>query len=189
MRPIIYAAFGAIVAAAPVAVTAQGLKGQDTITRELTPTIGKSIDPTSRGMGPRPMTQPASGQTASRPPPTEPRPTASDLTVLFATGSADLTEEGIAQLNELAHALTGNALASYRFRIEGYTDTVGGADFNLQLSKKRAEAVVSYLVTSGHVAPDRLEAVGFGKTHLLVSTPDQTPEQRNRRVRVLNLNT
>jgi outer membrane protein OmpA-like peptidoglycan-associated protein len=189
MRPIRYAALGALVAVGPVVAAAQGLKGQDTITRELTPTIGKPIDPTSRGMGPRPLPQPPTGQTASQAPPAETRPAASDLTVLFATGSAELTEEGTAQLNELARALTGNALASYRFRIEGYTDTVGGTDYNLHLSKKRAEAVVTYLVTTGHVAPDRLEAVGFGKTHLLVQTPDQTPEQRNRRVRVLNLNT
>jgi outer membrane protein OmpA-like peptidoglycan-associated protein len=112
---------------------------------------------------------------------------AADLTVLFAFHSAELTPEGIAQLNELARALTGEALSGYRFRIEGYTDTVGAPDYNKTLSERRAAAVLDYLVANGHVSADRLQAVGFGKSHLLVPTPDQTPEPRNRRVRIVNL--
>jgi OOP family OmpA-OmpF porin len=109
------------------------------------------------------------------------------LNVEFATGSAELTAQAMTTLNQLGLALNQPALAPYRFRIEGHTDTVGAADYNKQLSERRAAAVASYLETNFKVAPDRLQAVGMGEQGLLVPTPDQTNEPRNRRVEVINL--
>jgi len=110
-----------------------------------------------------------------------------NLTVNFPTGSADLTPEAMATLDQLGAALSSSALASYRFRIEGHTDTVGSKEYNRSLSERRAEAVVNYIVTKYGVQSSRLQAVGMGEQGLLVSTPDQTPEPRNRRVQVVNL--
>ncbi|HVC60400.1 MAG TPA: OmpA family protein [Acetobacteraceae bacterium] len=110
-----------------------------------------------------------------------------NLTVNFANGSADLTPEAMATLDQLGRALSSSDLASYRFRIEGHTDTVGSAEYNRVLSERRAEAVVNYIVTKFGVPASRLQAVGMGEQGLLVSTPDQTPEPRNRRVQVVNL--
>lgn len=117
------------------------------------------------------------------------RPPSIDLTVTFATGSVAITPTGERVLAELGQALASPELARYRFRIEGHTDTVGDARMNQGLSERRAAAVATWLVGRYRIAPDRLEAVGLGESAPLIPTPDNTPEQRNRRVRVVNLGT
>ena len=52
----------------------------------------------------------------------------------------------------------------------------GSREVNLELSQRRAEAVVTYLTTQHHVAPNRLEAVGMGQEKPVAETPPQTPE-------------
>ena len=110
-----------------------------------------------------------------------------NLTVNFANGSAELTPAAIRTLDELGRALSSKDLADYRFRIEGHTDTVGSLDYNRALSERRAEAVVDYVAKKYGVDPSRLQAVGMGEDGLLVPTPPQTAEPRNRRVQVINL--
>jgi len=110
-----------------------------------------------------------------------------DLTVEFPTASAALTGSVKASLSRLGQALASPQLASYRFRIEGHTDTVGDPDKNQALSEKRANSVVAFLTSSFHIDPARLEAVGMGEKDLAVQTPPQTPEARNRRVHIVNL--
>jgi outer membrane protein OmpA-like peptidoglycan-associated protein len=109
-----------------------------------------------------------------------------DLTVRFATGSAELTPQAIAQLNELGGALK-SAPSSFRFRIEGHTDTTGTPEANKMLSQRRADAVVAYLTSKFAISAAQLQAVGRGQEKLLVTTPDQTNEPANRRVTVVNL--
>lgn len=110
-----------------------------------------------------------------------------NLTVVFATDSAQLTPQAMAALDELGRALSNRELSDYRFRIEGHTDTVGTADYNLTLSEQRAAAVVTYLTTKFRVAASRLQPVGMGERGLLEPTPPQTPDERNRRVEIINL--
>ena len=102
-------------------------------------------------------------------------------------GSAQLTAPAMQTLNQLGLALSQPALAPYRFRIEGHTDTVGTAAYNKQLSDQRAAAVADYLTTNFKVDRGRLEPVGEGEAGLLVPTPDQTSEPKNRRVAVVNI--
>lgn len=109
------------------------------------------------------------------------------LMVTFATGSAALTPQAEALLGSLARAFASPDLARARFRIEGHTDTVGGAAMNQALSERRAAAVRDHLTRRHGVAAGRLEVVGLGETQLLVPTPDERPEPRNRRVQVINL--
>jgi outer membrane protein OmpA-like peptidoglycan-associated protein len=109
------------------------------------------------------------------------------VTVTFASGSARLSPAAERALAPLGEALASAALAPYRFRIEGHTDTVGPAAMNLELSEQRAAAVRDFLVGRYGVAPARLEAVGRGEAQPLVPTGDEVDEQRNRRVQVLNL--
>jgi outer membrane protein OmpA-like peptidoglycan-associated protein len=130
----------------------------------------------------------ASNRPAATSPATAPTGAPSvNLTVNFATGSAELTPDAIHTLDELGRALSSQDLASYRFRIEGHTDTVGSQEYNKALSERRAEAVVSYVAKKYGVDPSRMQAVGMGEEGLLVQTPQQTPEPRNRRVQVINL--
>lgn len=143
--------------------------------------IIKSLTPTDVGGATR-------GIRVGKGSPPEPnaRPSTS-LSVLFATGSAELTPDAIRTLDELGRALTDARLVGSRFRIEGHTDTVGKRDANKILSDQRARAVAAYLATRHQVANGRIDAVGLGEEGLLVQTPPQTPEPRNRRVVVVNL--
>jgi outer membrane protein OmpA-like peptidoglycan-associated protein len=107
--------------------------------------------------------------------------------VQFAHGSAGLTPQALEVLNNLGKALSSEALSRYLFRIEGHTDTVGSQEYNEALSDLRAAAVVDYLAKNFHIDRNRLEAIGMGKDGLLIPTPDQTSEPRNRRVQVVNV--
>ncbi|MBW4092471.1 MAG: OmpA family protein [Proteobacteria bacterium] len=109
-----------------------------------------------------------------------------NLNIDFATGSAQLTPEAVATLDSLGRALTDPTLAHDRFRIEGHTDTVGSAATNQALSEQRAQRVAEYLEDKFSIPSARLKPVGMGEQDLLVPTPPQTPEARNRRVRVVN---
>jgi outer membrane protein OmpA-like peptidoglycan-associated protein len=165
---------------APAAGHAQGNPSTDEIIKSLTPT-GNSSPTRGIHVGPAAVApgRPAPVEAESRP--------AVSLTVLFATGSAQLTPQAMQVLDNLGQALSNASLVNYRFRIEGHTDTVGSNEYNQDLSQRRAEAVVQYLAGRFHLDPARVQAVGFGKEGLLVPTPDQTPEPRNRRVQVVNL--
>lgn len=114
-------------------------------------------------------------------------PPSVNLFVEFETGSAELTRQAKTSLDNLGRALSSSELTPYRFRIEGHTDTVGLKEFNLSLSKRRAAAVAHYIVQNYGVNEARLDAIGVGSEHLLVATPPQTPEAKNRRVEVVNL--
>jgi outer membrane protein OmpA-like peptidoglycan-associated protein len=110
-----------------------------------------------------------------------------DLSIEFPSGSAAITPTAAKLLSRLGQALSDARLASNRFRIEGHTDTVGNAEQNQVLSEKRAASVASYLETNFAIPQARLEPVGLGEKDLVVATPDQTAELRNRRVHVVNL--
>jgi len=123
---------------------------------------------------------------AAQPAPAAPAPSI-DLYVQFANDSAELTPDAVATLDKLGAALSSSALSAYRFKIEGHTDTVGTDSHNKALSERRAQAVSAYLEKKFGVTQGRLEIVGMGESDLLVQTPPNTPEPRNRRVKVVNI--
>jgi OOP family OmpA-OmpF porin len=165
-------------ALSPSIGSAQSSPSAEQIVKSLTPT---STLGATRGIRVGPSAAPAQSQ-----PPATSAPSVS-LSVQFATSSAELTPEAIQILDKLGQALTDQSLATYRFRIEGHTDTVGSREYNKALSDRRAAAVVDYLANKFHVDRSRVQAVGMGEDGLLVPTQDQTPEPRNRRVQVVNI--
>jgi OOP family OmpA-OmpF porin len=154
-------------------------------------TRGIRLAPPPGTTAPTPQAAPqqrvASSKPAAAPEPAQASGPAVNLTVNFANGSAVLTPEAMRTLDELGQALASKDLAGYRFRIEGHTDTVGSPQYNKALSERRADAVVDYVAKKFGVAASRMQAVGMGEDGLLVPTPPQTPEPRNRRVEVINL--
>lgn len=100
-------------------------------------------------------------------------------TILFAFNSADLNAQSKPILNVLAAYLKANPKIS--IQVEGHTDNIGGAQFNLELSRNRAASVKKYLVDQG-VKAERLTTAGFGLTRPVAG--NTTPEGRalNRRV-------
>jgi outer membrane protein OmpA-like peptidoglycan-associated protein len=109
------------------------------------------------------------------------------MVIEFETGSATLSPGAVDILNSLGKALSAPSTAGFRFEVVGHTDTVGSREANLSLSEQRAQAVVAYLEAHFHIDPSRLQPIGVGKDKLLVMTPDQTPDPRNRRVQVVNV--
>ena len=104
--------------------------------------------------------------------------------ITFETDSAALTPGARQVLDQLAIALQSEQLAGGRFLLEGHTDAVGSAGYNMALSEERARAAREYL-TAKEIGPVRLEAVGMGEDELLEDTDG--PSQINRRVRVVNI--
>ena len=84
-----------------------------------------------------------------------------DLRVSFVAGSAQLTEAGRGAAQKFASALGSPLFAGMRFTIEGHTDAVGARAFNVDLSKRRAQAVVDYLVAGG-AERSRFNVIGYG---------------------------
>ena len=105
------------------------------------------------------------------------------LLITFVSDSADLMPSAKAALDVVARALRSEKLASANFRIEGHADPRGGEEHNIELSMRRAESVVAYLVREQGIPADRLQPVGKGASELLNQTNKLAPE--NRRVTIV----
>ena len=108
-----------------------------------------------------------------------------DLTIYFDYNSAKITPRSIPTLVKLGQALKHKDLTAGTFLVGGHTDAIGGDEYNLQLSQKRALAVKSFLMETFHIEAEKLIAVGFGEEKLKDVHYPESGE--NRRVQVTNL--
>ncbi len=102
-------------------------------------------------------------------------------TLYFQSGGGDLTPESALELQALLAAASAYAVGD--LVVTGHTDRVGPELDNDRLSLVRATAVRERLAAAG-VALQRISVVGRGEREPLISTPDETPEARNRRVEI-----
>jgi len=102
-----------------------------------------------------------------------------DVSVLFASGSAELSPDGSAGLDAIAASLI--AFPGARVEVGGHTDSQGDTASNQELSLARAQAVVDYLVTAG-VDPAQVEARGYGETSPIASNDTEEGRAQNRRI-------
>jgi outer membrane protein OmpA-like peptidoglycan-associated protein len=86
------------------------------------------------------------------------------------------------RLSEIAKALA--TVGNRHVLVEGHTDSTGADDYNLKLSRLRAEAVRSILIAGG-VSADRIESQGYGKTRPVASNATATGKAQNRRVEIV----
>lgn len=107
------------------------------------------------------------------------------MNVQFGYNSADLTQSALDQLNPLGEALSSSELSSYSFLLEGHTDSSGAADYNMQLSQRRAESVGNYLYQNFGIDPSVLNLVGRGEDALL--DPNNPSSPSNRRVSITTI--
>ena len=98
--------------------------------------------------------------------------------VLFKTDSYELEETSYPELSKLVDLLRQNP--NLKASINGYTDNVGTAAYNLELSRKRAQAVVDFLIQNG-VNPTRLSAQGWGDTNPVAPNDTEVNRHKNRR--------
>jgi outer membrane protein OmpA-like peptidoglycan-associated protein len=99
--------------------------------------------------------------------------------VEFRSGDATIDAGNISLLRDLAK--TARLCDRNSIRIQGFTDDVGEADFNLVLSQRRAANVRFYLIKEG-VAPEQLIAEGFGEAGAKVPNTNEVNRARNRRI-------
>ena len=102
--------------------------------------------------------------------------------VLFATGKADLTPNGMSTLRKLADVMAQNPERTVL--VEGFTDNVGKSDYNQELSQRRADAVASALGSMG-VERQRIATRAYGETFPVAPNDSATNRQLNRRVEIV----
>jgi OOP family OmpA-OmpF porin len=108
---------------------------------------------------------------------------AGNVTVQFKFDSAKLTDDARAQLDQMATGQVGS-LKRYFVAIQGYTDSTGSVEHNLDLSRRRAEAVQTYLVSQHNMPVYRIQIVGLGKDKPVDEGKGRQAREKNRRVEV-----
>lgn len=103
--------------------------------------------------------------------------------ILFDTAKADLKPESMAALEQIAAMLAKNA--SLNLYVVGHTDNMGTLAQNIDLSKRRAAAVVAALTTKHKIAATRLTADGVGPLAPVASNDAESGRAKNRRVELV----
>jgi OmpA-OmpF porin, OOP family len=103
--------------------------------------------------------------------------------IYFDTGKADIKPESDAALTEISKLLQQNA--SLKIYVVGHTDNVGTLASNMDLSKRRADAVVKVLVVKYNIPAARLSAQGDGPTAPVASNESEEGRAKNRRVELV----
>jgi outer membrane protein OmpA-like peptidoglycan-associated protein len=103
--------------------------------------------------------------------------------VSFGSGSTSLEARHHALLGKVRTALA--EFPDTPVIVEGHTDSHGADNTNLDLSRKRAEAVMQYLLKGGTIARELLTAVGYGETQPIASNESAEGRQKNRRIDVV----
>lgn len=102
--------------------------------------------------------------------------------VLFDTGKAELKSGGKRSLERVAQVL--DKYPERRIMVEGFTDSQGNEDFNLQLSARRAESVKRQLESLG-VGDQRVETRAYGESYPVADNSTASGRQQNRRVEIV----
>jgi len=105
--------------------------------------------------------------------------------VYFEFASARLRPESEAAIAEVVGVLRRHP--DWRVRLEGHTDSIGGADANLGLSRARAGAVRQAVIDRFGGGADRLEAAGFGLTRPRERNDTAEGRASNRRVEIVRV--
>jgi len=102
--------------------------------------------------------------------------------ILFAFGRSDLSKEAQAQLDAAARKIAG--MKHYLIEVQGFTDKTGPADYNLELSRKRAASVVRYLTVQHKLPLHRIHVMGYGAESPAADNRTRDGRKQNRRVEV-----
>ncbi len=100
--------------------------------------------------------------------------------IYFETNKAIIQPISFALVDEIANVMLDNPNI-LKIQVEGHTDSVGDDAYNLDLSQRRAQAVVTYLINK-QVEADRLTAMGFGELAPITENDTDEGKAANRRV-------
>ncbi len=102
--------------------------------------------------------------------------------VHFDFNKSNLRPGDAAVLDEAASTLKANP--GVDIDVNGYCDAIGGEEYNVRLSDRRANAVVDYLIKDG-IAESRLHPHGYGKTNFVATNDTAEGRAQNRRVELV----
>ena len=102
--------------------------------------------------------------------------------VLFDTGKAQLKSGAERSIDQITAFLKDNP--GRRVQVEGFTDSQGADDFNLELSQSRADAVAMAIIQRG-VDAQRVRALGYGERYPVAGNENAGSRQLNRRVEII----
>jgi OOP family OmpA-OmpF porin len=105
-----------------------------------------------------------------------------DVSVTFGFDKAVLTKDDLAQLDTFAAQITNSK--SYILEVTGGTDSTGPAQYNYDLSQRRADAVVQYLASKYAIPAHRFYLIGIGKDKEVAPNDTAEGRKQNRRVEV-----
>jgi len=103
--------------------------------------------------------------------------------IYFDTGKADVKPESDATMKEIAKLLQGDP--KLKLYVVGHTDNQGALDMNMDLSRKRADAVLAALTTKYGVSAGRLRSYGCGPYSPIASNDSEDGRAKNRRVELV----
>lgn len=101
--------------------------------------------------------------------------------VLFDTARSNLKAGSLQEIYPVVEYLKEHPETIVK--IQGYTDSRGSEDYNIQLSQMRAESVRDFLISNG-ITPERITAQGLGKDYPVATNSTAVGRQQNRRVEV-----
>ncbi|MFZ3339393.1 MAG: OmpA family protein [Terriglobales bacterium] len=107
------------------------------------------------------------------------RPVA-ETSVHFGFNKDNLTKESREAIDQLAESVA--TTKGYIITVEGATDSVGGADYNYELSQRRADAVIQYLASEKNIPAYKIYLIGLGKDKPVDSNKTSAGRAKNRRV-------
>jgi outer membrane protein OmpA-like peptidoglycan-associated protein len=99
----------------------------------------------------------------------------------FKFGKKDLPDEAKAQLDEMIQKIKADPKGAY-FEIAGYTDSIGGKDYNEKLGLERAEAVKRYLYEQHQIPLHKMNVISYGEDNPVAENNTKTGRAQNRRV-------
>jgi len=102
--------------------------------------------------------------------------------ILFKVGRHKLTKEGMEQLDNAVAQLQNTK--NYILEVQGFTDSTGSAALNLELSRKRADAVVRYLTSKHNIPLRRISMLGLGEDDPNADNKTREGRQQARRVEI-----
>lgn len=163
--------------------------GIDDSTFDTTVSLGLSLAFHRQAAEPSPAPKPAPASTPEPKPEPEPDVKAEpvietvetmNLNVQFPTNSAEIGATYDAELRRVAEFMEANPETIAE--IAGHSDNIGNANYNQQLSERRAQSVADRLISIHGIEADRVSAVGYGEVEPVVSNDTAAGRAQNRRV-------
>lgn len=102
-----------------------------------------------------------------------------NLHILFSNDSSDVQPTFVRQIRDMSEFL--ESYPSTSIELQGYASKIGRAEYNLALSKRRAEAVQRMLINNG-VSPKRVSIIGYGDTRTSGEMDDEVTQAQDRKV-------